>query len=589
MIAILTDKPSVGKEIGRIIGATKVRNGYVEGNGYMVTWTFGNMLSLAMPKDYGTQKLERDDFPFIPARFGLMIRHTRTENGWIPDIEAVLQLKVIDKVFQNCDTIIAATDASREGEMAFRYVYQYLNCTQPCSRLWISSLTDESVRKGLEDMKPDSCYDSLFLSADCRNKADWILGINASYAMCKATGLGNNSLGRVQTPVLAAISRRYRERENHISSDSWPVYITLQKDGILFKMRRTQDLSDRESAAMFFQDCRLAQSAQITGITRSINEILPPELFDLTQLQKEANIRHGLTASEVYDITQSLYEKKLISYPRTSSRYLTKDVFDSLPPIMSDLLSWDMFTTSGKSAAIDVLTLSRSVISREKANVHHAIITTGVRPDGLSEKEMLVYRLVAGRMLEAFMQPCRIETTSVEAVCAAQHFKAEHTKIIEEGWYSVFKHPDIIPQSAYSVNGLPQLDKGISLNLCGCNMLHKKQLPVNPFTDAELVEYMEQHGLGTVSSRTNIIRTLIKRKYIRYSGKYIVPTPKGMFTYETIRGKRIADASLTGEWEKQLAGLENGMTTGQKFLDRIRTLAMEMTDDIFNTYTPKKI
>ncbi len=529
MIAILTDKPSVGKEIGRIIGATKVRNGYVEGNGYMVTWTFGNMLSLAMPKDYGTQKLERDDFPFIPARFGLMIRHTRTENGWIPDIEAVLQLKVIEKVFQNCDTIIAATDASRE------------------------------------------------------------VGINASYAMCKATGLGNNSLGRVQTPVLAAISRRYRERENHISSDSWPVYITLQKDGILFKMRRTQDLSDRESAAMFFQDCRLAQSAQITGITRSINEILPPELFDLTQLQKEANIRHGLTASEVYDITQSLYEKKLISYPRTSSRYLTKDVFDSLPPIMSDLLSWDMFTTSGKSAAIDVLTLSRSVISREKANVHHAIITTGVRPDGLSEKEMLVYRLVAGRMLEAFMQPCRIETTSVEAVCAAQHFKAEHTKIIEEGWYSVFKHPDIIPQSAYSVNGLPQLDKGISLNLCGCNMLHKKQLPVNPFTDAELVEYMEQHGLGTVSSRTNIIRTLIKRKYIRYSGKYIVPTPKGMFTYETIRGKRIADASLTGEWEKQLAGLENGMTTGQKFLDRIRTLAMEMTDDIFNTYTPKKI
>lgn len=251
MIAILTDKPSVGKEIGRIIGATKVRNGYVEGNGYMVTWTFGNMLSLAMPKDYGTQKLERDDFPFIPARFGLMIRHTRTENGWIPDIEAVLQLKVIEKVFQNCDTIIAATDASREGEMAFRYVYQYLNCTQPCSRLWISSLTDESVRKGLEDMKPDSCYDSLFLSADCRNKADWILGINASYAMCKATGLGNNSLGRVQTPVLAAISRRYRERENHISSDSWPVYITLQKDGILFKMRRTQDLSDRESAAMF--------------------------------------------------------------------------------------------------------------------------------------------------------------------------------------------------------------------------------------------------------------------------------------------------------------------------------------------------
>lgn len=222
MIAILTDKPSVGKEIGRIIGATKVRNGYVEGNGYMVTWTFGNMLSLAMPKDYGTQKLERNDFPFIPSEFELMVRHTRTENGWIPEIDAVLQLKVIERVFQACDTIIAATDASRDGEMTFRYVYQYLNCTQPCFRLWISSLTDESVRQGMENLKPDSCYDSLFLAADSRNKADWILGINASYAMCKATGLGNNSLGRVQTPVLAAISRRYRERENHISSDSWP-------------------------------------------------------------------------------------------------------------------------------------------------------------------------------------------------------------------------------------------------------------------------------------------------------------------------------------------------------------------------------
>ena len=263
MIAILTDKPSVGKEIGRIIGATRVRNGYVEGNGYMVTWTFGNMLSLAMPKDYGTQKLERNDFPFIPSEFELMVRHTRTENGWIPEIDAVLQLKVIERVFQACDTIIAATDASRDGEMTFRYVYQYLNCTQPCFRLWISSLTDESVRQGMENLKPDSCYDSLFLAADSRNKADWILGINASYAMCKATGLGNNSLGRVQTPVLAAISRRYRERENHISSDSWPIYISLQKDGILFKMRRTQDLPDKESATMFFQDCKLAHQAQI--------------------------------------------------------------------------------------------------------------------------------------------------------------------------------------------------------------------------------------------------------------------------------------------------------------------------------------
>ena len=339
---------------------------------------------------------------------------------------------------------------------------------------------------------------------------------------------------------------------------------------------------------MFFQDCKLAHQAQITGISHSVKEILPPDLLDLTQLQKEANIRYGYTASEVYDIAQSLYEKKLISYPRTSSRYLTEDVFDSLSPIMARLLSWELFPAAKGTGGIDISSLSRHVISAEKANVHHAIIITGIRPGNLSEKEMQVYRLVAGRMLEAFMAPCRIETTNVEAVCAAQHFKVEQTRIIEAGWHDVFMCSDMIPTSGYSVKELPKMEKGDTLNVCGCNMVHKKQLPVNPFTDAELVEYMEQNGLGTVSSRTNIIRTLVNRKYIRYSGKYIVPTPKGMFTYETIRGKKIADTSLTADWEKQLAGLESGMITGQDFLNKIRTLAKEMTDDIFNTYSTKE-
>lgn len=186
------------------------------------------------------------------------------------------------------------------------------------------------------------------------------------------------------------------------------------------------------------------------------------------------------------------------------------------------------------------------------------------------------------------MPPCRIETTDIEAICAAQHFKAEQTRIIEAGWHDVFMNSDMVPKSGYSVNELPEVEKGDTLNVCGRNLVHKKQLPVNPFTDAELVEYMELNGLGTVSSRTNIIRTLVNRKYIRYSGKYIVPTPKGMFTYETIRGKKIADTSLTADWEKQLAGLESGMITRQDFLNRIRTLAKEMTDDIFNTYSQKE-
>lgn len=278
MIAILTDKPNVGKEIARILGATTKENGYMVGNGYMVTWTFGNMLSLAMPKDYGIEQPEREDFPLNPTSFKLMVKHVKTDTGWIPDINAVLQLKVIEKVFAACDTIIAATDASRDGEIVFRYLYQYLNCRKPYFRLWISSLTDDAVQSGLNNLKPGSLFDHMFLAADSRNKADWVLGLNASYAICQATGMGNNSLGRVQTPVLAAISSRYRERENHIATDTFPVFVSLCKDNILLKMRCTEEFTDRERAVQLYEDCKLTGHARITVIKKQTKEIQPPEL-----------------------------------------------------------------------------------------------------------------------------------------------------------------------------------------------------------------------------------------------------------------------------------------------------------------------
>ena len=587
-VCILCEKPSVAASVAAVLGAKERHDGYLSGNGYLVTWAFGHLVQLAMPNAYGYTGFRRENLPILPQAFKYIPRQIREDKEYRPDPGVLKQLRIIRELFSRADRLVNFGDAGREGELIFRLIYNYTGCRKPFDRLWISSLTDRAIREGLDNLRPGNDYDNLYRAAEARAIADWEIGLNATQALSIAAGQGIYSLGRVQTPVLAAISRRYRERENHISSDSWPIYISLQKDGILFKMRRTQDLPDKESATMFFQDCKLAHQAQITGISHSVKEILPPDLLDLTQLQKEANIRYGFTASEVYDIAQSLYEKKLISYPRTSSRYLTEDVFDSLSPIMARLLSWELFPAAKGTGGIDISSLSRHVINAEKANVHHAIIITGIRPGNMSEKEMQVYRLVAGRMLETFMAPCRIETTNVEAVCAAQHFKAEQTRIIEAGWHDVFMRSDMVPKSGYSVNELPEVEKSDTLNVCGCNMVHKKELPVDPFTDAELVEYMEQNGLGTVSSRTNIIRTLVNRKYIRYSGKYIVPTPKGMFTYETIRGKKIADTSLTADWEKQLAGLESGMITGQDFLNRIRTLAKEMTDDIFNTYSTKE-
>lgn len=316
MIAILTDKPNVGKEIARILGAHTREDGYMSGNGYMVTWTFGNMLSLAMPKDYGMGRPERGDFPINPVPFRLMVKHIKTDTGWIPDINAVLQLKVIEKVFDACESIIAATDASREGEMVFRYLYRYLECRKPYRRLWISSLTDEAVLEGMDNLRPGSLYDRMFLAADSRNKADWVLGLNASYALCQATGTGNNSLGRVQTPVLAAISSRYRERENHIATDTFPVFINLCKNNTLLKMRCTEEFTDREAAARLYSDCKLAGHARVTAVSRQVREIEPPALYNLTELQKDANNYYGMTAGKSLEIAQKLYEKKLISYPR---------------------------------------------------------------------------------------------------------------------------------------------------------------------------------------------------------------------------------------------------------------------------------
>ena len=313
----------------------------------MVTWTFGNMLSLAMPKDSGKARVEWEDFPLVPPPY-LTVKNMKTDTGWNPDINALLQLKIIAKVLNACDTIIAATDASREGEMLFRHLYGFLGCKQPCLRLWISSLTDEAITEGMANLLPCDRFDNLFLAADSRNRADWLLGVNSSYAICKAVGFGNNSLGRVQTPVLAEICRRYRERENFLPADSWPVFVSLCKDRQIIKLRHTEDFQEYRYASELYGDCKAVRNARIAAVSRESEDIRAPAPYNLTELQKDANRYHNLTAIQVQDITQGLYEKKLISYPRTASRLLTRDVYDTLPAVMEKILSRKEFRQYAK-------------------------------------------------------------------------------------------------------------------------------------------------------------------------------------------------------------------------------------------------
>ena len=586
MIAILTDRPNVGKEIARIVGAHRFEKGYMTGNGYAVTWTFGNMLSLAMPKDYGNAKLERKDFPLVPGDFRLMVKHVRTDEGWIPDISAVMQLKTVEKVLAECDTIIAATEASREGEMTFRYLYRYLGCRQPVQRLWLSSLTDEAVRKGMTNLLPVRMFDRMFLASDSRNKADWLLGMNASYALCKATGLGNHSLGRVQTPVLAAVSSRYRERENHIGADSWPVYISMHKDGTLLKMRCTDEFSDRETALMFYNDCKYAKQARITSVHRQQKEVSPPAPYNLTGLQKDASCLYGLTAGQTADIAQGLYEKKLISYPRTDGHHIAREVYDTLPAVMEKVLPWSGIRLGARLT--DTMLLPEQLSGNDSLAEHPAITVTGVRPEGLGRQEMQVYTLIAGRLLEAFMPPCRVECTTVEAVCAARTFRIRTCRILDKGWHAVFERGNAILPQGFTWQELPALSAGDTLPVSACNLVRRKDLPASPFTDAELIEYMDTAGLGTPATRAGIIQTLIERKYIRYSGRYIIPTRKGLFIYETIRGTGIADAALTTGWEARLARMERGGITQKIFLREVVDLAQKVTDEIFQACKSRK-
>lgn len=586
MIAILTDRPNVGKEIARIVGAHRFEKGYMTGNGYAVTWTFGNMLSLAMPKDYGNAKLERKDFPLVPGDFRLMVKHVRTDEGWIPDISAVMQLKTVEKVLAECDTIIAATEASREGEMTFRYLYRYLGCRQPVQRLWLSSLTDEAVRKGMTNLLPVRMFDRMFLASDSRNKADWLLGMNASYALCKATGLGNHSLGRVQTPVLAAVSSRYRERENHIGADSWPVYISMHKDGTLLKMRCTDEFSDRETALMFYNDCKYAEQARITSVHRQQKEVSPPAPYNLTGLQKDASCLYGLTAGQTADIAQGLYEKKLISYPRTDGHHIAREVYDTLPAVMEKVLPWSGIRPGARLT--DTMLLPEQLSGNDSLAEHPAITVTGVRPEGLDRQEMQVYTLIAGRLLEAFMPPCRVECTTVEAVCAARTFRIRTCRILDKGWHAVFERGNAVLPQGFTWQELPALSAGDTLPVSACNLVRRKDLPASPFTDAELIEYMDTAGLGTPATRAGIIQTLIERKYIRYSGRYIIPTRKGLFIYETIRGTGIADAALTTGWEARLARMERGKLTQNVFLREVADLAQKVTDEIFQARKPRK-
>ena len=593
MIALIAEKPSVAKDIARIIGATGRNDGYLSGNGYMVTWAFGHLIQLAMPEAYGVANFRKESLPILPTDFQLIPRQVKAEKGYKADPGVLKQLKVIKEVFDQCDKIIVATDAGREGELIFRYIFHYLNCRKPFVRLWISSLTDKAIREGLDNLQPGGRYDNLYLSAKSRSEADWLIGINATQALSVAAGQGVFSLGRVQTPTLVMICSRYLENKNFVPAKFWQLKAHTASGEISFPAQSTAKWEQQPEAIAALQRVKDAGQLVVKSVERKEASQESPLLYDLTTLQKEANTKLNFSADKTLSIAQSLYEKKVMSYPRTGSRYISEDVFDEMPERVALLGQYPRF--AGYAAGLNGATLNRRSVNDSKVTDHHALIITENLPGELSKDERAIYELVAGRMLEAFSGRCVKDVTTAVLSAGDTDFMVKGAVMKVAGWRAVFSEQDTEDEDNAT---LPPLQEGQCLPLSAVDLLEKQTKPKPLHTessllaamenagkeleDAELKARLKDAGIGTPATRAAIIETLFVRQYIVREKKNLVPTDKGLAVYKIVKDKKIADVEMTGMWENALAKIEAGGMDADTFRKSIEVYAAQITAELLS-------
>ena len=593
---IIAEKPSVARDIARIIGANSKQDGYLEGGGYLVTWAMGHLIALAMPEAYGFSTYKAEDLPIRPNPFQLVVRQVRKDKEYISDPAALKQLKVIRSCFDKADRIIVATDAGREGELIFRYIYQHLNCCKPFERLWISSLTDKAIREGLSNLKPGSSYDNLYYSAKARSEADWLVGINASRALSIARR-GGYSLGRVQTPTLSMVCRRYIENCDFSSVPFWKLSILMEKEGLSIKAVGCKDYENEASAQTALAALRSQSRLMVESVTRKVGSTPPPLLYDLTALQKDANKRHGFSADKTLAIAQSLYEKKITTYPRTGSRYISEDVFEEVPALLRKI---------GKTLSNP---LNRHTVDNAKVTDHHAIIPTGETPTGLSTDEANIYNMVVTRFSEAFSSNSEEERMQVRFTDGTNTFTWKACRQISLGWKAVQKSKEVEAEKEEDdkeqiLSSLPSLTEGEVLPLVSAEITEHKTKPKPLYTEATLLSAMEnagkevkeddkrkamaECGIGTPATRANIIETLILRDYIRRDKKSIIPTEKGLAVYEIVKDKKIANAEMTGSWELALAAIEAGKMPSERFAQGINSYVETICEELLSLSSEQK-
>ena len=586
MKVLLAEKPSVAQSIARIVGATQKKDGFYEGGGWQVTYAFGHLIQLAMPESYGYNSWSKGNLPMLPKEFIMIPRQKKEGKTYKNDPGVMKQLKIIKHLFEQADEIIGATDSAREGEAILRYIVNYLDIKKPIMRLWINSLTDAAIKDGLKNLHPDSNYDNLFLAAKTRSEADWLVGMNVTQ-VCSIMGKSLYSIGRVQTPTLVMIVDRYLQNKEFKSIPFWQVALKTTDDVKLTSAGKWDEKAEAERA---YSTVSKARSGKVVKAEKKQKTELPPLLFSLTDLQKAANSKYGYSADKTLNIAQSLYEKQLISYPRTGSSYIPDDVYDTIPGLLKNPV-FDKF----RECVNAIEKLSKRSVDASKIEDHHALLVTGVNPKAKDIKpdEQVIYDMILGRMVEVFSKPCEKEVSAYTVDAGGYLFTISTTIILQKGWRAVYGADD------KEKTNIPVWIQGETVCFTGAEMQQGQTKPKPLHTEGTLLAAMEtcgkdiedeaqreaikDSGIGTPATRAGIIETLVARNYVVREKKSLVPTAKGLEIYKIVKDKDIANASLTGQWEAKLAAIERGKMSVDEFNGDIVEYTKHVTDEFLHS------
>ncbi len=590
MVVCIAEKPSVAKDIAKIIGANSQRDGYMEGNGYQVTWTFGHLCTLKEPDDYTPlwKRWSLASLPMIPERFGIKL---------IDDKGIRKQFSVIEKLMQNADGIINCGDAGQEGELIQRWVMQKAQAKCPVKRLWISSMTDEAIREGFADLKPQENYQPLYMAGLSRAIGDWILGMNATRLYTLKYGQNRQvlSIGRVQTPTLALIVNRQKEIDNFQPEPYW-VLATVYRDTTFTATKGK--FSTKEEGEQAFQTIA-GKPFAVTDVQKKKGTEAPPRLYDLTSLQVDCNRKFSMSADMTLKIIQTLYERKLTTYPRVDTQYLSDDIYPKCAGILNGIKGYENLTQALRGRP---LKKSNKVFDTSKVTDHHAIIPTGVPAQGLSDMEHYVYDLIARRFISVFYPDCKFATTTVLGDVDGIEFKATGKLILEQGWRDVYAKDNAANQPDSEDNKLqdeertlPEFQKGESGDHTP-TLTEKWTTPPKYYTEATLLRAMEtagkfvdneelraalkENGIGRPSSRAGIIETLFKRRYIRRERKNLVATATGIELIDLIKEELLKSCELTGIWEKKLRDIEHKTYDPAQFISELKEQINQIVHDV---------